>query len=454
MARNAVPDLSNMAACIEDARRATLDQSSGPADPEAYGALLKRLSASREKLPPLYRDAVCDPLVSQLEAIGEGGFGEVLGSDPRRERAAGMLLDLSQTILQNGEAYEPLATDAFQEVISDLYDGFLSAEDRRGVKPPNRSVVAPLVKWGDPSFGPYTWTVEATRSLGLKTGAVSLPPSNASAGLMAWAALGHETAGHDILGADDGLRAELTRIVRAALAGDPKVKGLAGYWARCIDETASDVMGILNIGPAAGIGLVAYFRGMNAAYGSGPVLRNDGPASDEHPADILRGYLAAETVRLLGFSGAKAWSDAIARETDRDATAIRIEGRPVKRELARRSAAIVSAAIASSRLESLEGHALIEIQDWRDEDEGIVEALRRALTASSAPGDALVGGSYAAHAVAAAVSVALARNGNVARLMGRMKAVLKRMHDANPSWGPLFITHRGAFHRHIAYVRH
>ena len=52
-------------------------------------------------------------------------------------------------------------------------------------------------------------------------------------------------------------------------------------------------MGILNLGPAAGIGLIAYFRGLGAAFGQPPKLRSDGPADDPHPADIVRGYLAA-----------------------------------------------------------------------------------------------------------------------------------------------------------------
>ena len=38
--------------------------------------------------------------------------------------------------------------DGFQEVISDLYDGFLSAEDRRGVKEPDFETIPPLVKPG------------------------------------------------------------------------------------------------------------------------------------------------------------------------------------------------------------------------------------------------------------------------------------------------------------------
>ena len=56
---------------------------------------------------------------------------------------------------------EMIATAALQEVVSDLYAGFLSAEDRRGVKPPDHGVLPPLVLWGSAEAGPYTWPVTA-----------------------------------------------------------------------------------------------------------------------------------------------------------------------------------------------------------------------------------------------------------------------------------------------------
>ena len=64
----------------------------------------------------------------------------------------------------------------------------LSAEDRQGVKLPDDEVIPPLVKWGNPDFGPYTWPVDATISFGLEVGIVNLPPANAKRGLFAWSA--------------------------------------------------------------------------------------------------------------------------------------------------------------------------------------------------------------------------------------------------------------------------
>lgn len=125
-----VPHLSNLAACVEDARIAALDSSPGPAEPNNYHQLLGRLEAAKSKLPPAYRVGFPDPLLGVLRDLGEQQFNQLLASDPQRERGAGLLLDMSHAVLQNGEGFEPVATDSFEELVSDLYDGFLSAEDR------------------------------------------------------------------------------------------------------------------------------------------------------------------------------------------------------------------------------------------------------------------------------------------------------------------------------------
>jgi hypothetical protein len=339
--------------------------------------------------------------------------------------------------------------------VSDLYDGFLSAEDRRGVKKPDRGVVPPLVRWGSADAGPYTWPVTATKSFEVQAPIVSLPAANAKAGLLAWSALAHETAGHDILDADDGLRDELVRLVREKLAAAKLGIGIADYWAERLEETASDVMGILNMGPAAAVGLIGYFRALNGAYRGRPQLRNVGSVDDPHPADIVRGWLGAETVRLLSFAGAKGWADLLEKETDRDLGQVRLGRTAVTGAVAKKSAAVVAKAIVQEKLAALERHALLEIQDWRDGDEEIVRALREPLR-SAKPLPAKYGpgpGIYAAHAVAAAVTEAASAKADVGMLMQRMVVALEGMHDKNPSWGPLYVAHPGDVAVRKAYDR-
>lgn len=449
----AAVDLSRISACVEDSRRAWQDDDPGPPEPTDYARLLARLAAARDKLPPLYRITAADPFVASLRKLGAEKFARTLAADPGREGAAGLMLDIAQAILQNGEGYEARATDAFQEIISDLYDGFLSAADRQGVKEPDYEKIAPLVKWGNPGFGPYTWPVDATRTFGLDIAIVSLPPANTRRGLCAYAALGHEAGGHDILHADEGLLRELGERVRAALVAAKLRADLATYWSSRIDESASDVLGVLNLGPAAAVGLIAYFRGIRAAFDDVAVLASEGAATDPHPADIVRGWLCAEAVRLLEFSGAGAWSAAIAKETDKDAATIRLAGQKVTRAQARASAAIVARTIALDKLSTLDGHSLAEIQNWRDADQTRVATLAPALASRDValPGD--TGGTYAAHVVAAAVTAALGRGAEISVVFDRMLEALKAMHDTNPSWGPLFVAHPGDLARNFAFVR-
>jgi hypothetical protein len=450
----ATPNLSNIAACVQDARDAGLDAATGPAEPNDFHQLVGRLDVAKLSLPPIYRQHFAEPFIAELRSMGPQGFSQLLASDAKRERGAGLLFDMAHAVLQNGEGFESLATDAFEEVVSDLYDGFLSAEDRGGIKLPDNTALAPLIKWGNPDSGPYTWPIDATSIFHAEAAVVNLPPANARAGLFAWAALGHETAGHDILHADDGLEAEFSKAVFSELTAANLGAGLADYWSERIDETASDVMGILNMGPAAGIGLVIYFRGLNAAFGGQDKLRNDGPSGDPHPADILRGFLAASTVRLLSFDGAAAWAELIDAETEKDVTQIRVGGIPITVERARRSCEIVAHTLVATRMLALNNHSLIEIQDWRNQDEEVVAELKQALITNSPISADRENGVFAAHVVAAAALTAAAGDATVGNVFQRMLAVLKKMHDANAAWGPLFVAHPGTVSRDFMYVRH
>src|SRR4030095_8537196 len=171
-------NIAGLSACIEDARLAALDSDPGPAEPNNYHQLVGRLETGRAKLPPLYRDSMLTPFINTLRQTGEQGFNRILIRDPQREGLGGLMMDIAQAILQQGEGFASVPTDAFEEVVSDLYDGFLSAEDRQGVNPPDRGVIPPLVKWGNPDFGPYTWPIDATSVFGCQAAVVSLPPAN------------------------------------------------------------------------------------------------------------------------------------------------------------------------------------------------------------------------------------------------------------------------------------
>src|SRR5690349_13183642 len=149
------PDIRSLADCVEDARLAALDGDRGPEEPTDFHQLRGRLEAARSSFPPLYRQEIVDPYIAAIDRLGAAQFANILIRDPQRESTAGLMLDLAQAIIQRGEKFQLRATDAFQEVVGDLYDGFLSAEDRLGVNPPEHATTPPLVKWGNPDFGPY-----------------------------------------------------------------------------------------------------------------------------------------------------------------------------------------------------------------------------------------------------------------------------------------------------------
>ena len=166
-------DLSGLARCTEEARLAALDADPGPAEPASFSSLLARLHALKGNLPPLYRDTFLLPFIELLEQLGEAEYIRILMEDPDRVSSAGLVLDAAQALLQQGEGFAESATDAFQEVVSDLYDGFLSAEDRRGVAPPEGGTIPPLVKWGTPEYVARRRHVEPRRQRGYRQPAAS-----------------------------------------------------------------------------------------------------------------------------------------------------------------------------------------------------------------------------------------------------------------------------------------
>jgi hypothetical protein len=434
----------NLDNCIQDAKQAAQDRNMGPSEPTNFSVLHERLEACRLRHPPLYRENVIKPYLSALNMLGEAGFSQVLLRDPSRESEACLMLDIAQAILLHGEDFNKKATDALQEVVSDLYDGFLSAEDRRDIKPPDIGIVAPLVKWGNSEYGPYTWPVDCTIDFGVKAAIVNLPIANAQRGIFAWAALGHESAGHNIIHADTGLRQELRDCLWNTMQNANVASLLPDYWASRIDETASDVLGILNMGPAAGIALIGYFRALNAAWGGEPQLRNIGPSNDPHPADILRGYLAASTVSLLNFSKANRWATAIEAETDKDLDTIQLgENCVITPEEAKESALIAANCLVQTKMDCLGNHALGEIQNWHDDDEKIVRNIRSILKTTDPLPELYAKDVYAAHVVAAAIVEALQAKIEVPMLFARMIDILKTLHDKNPSWGPLYVKYPG-----------
>jgi len=457
-----------LTALKDDALGAIASDDDGPPDIFDHGAIVASLAAAEGGLPPIYDESMRRPLSNTFAALGAKGWISVLDADHDLTRMGLLGLDLTQSIVQRADSDGDLATHAMQEVVSDLFDGFLSDVDRVGVKPPDHTVTAPLVKWGRPDMGPYAWTAPAARSYGCGTGVVNLPPAFARSGLAGWATLGHETAGHHILHAAEGLRGGLARNVASrikgssatALGDEASKSALAWYWAARIDEAASDVMGVLNMGPAAAVGLIAYFRALRERWGRPAKLSNLDHVGAAHPNDIARGYLAAEAVKLCSFSGKDAWSDLLRAEVEADAPeeGVWLGDTLYSKDAVRESAKRAAKAIMEDETDQLESHRLLDIRDWRDEDEYIVQNLiiNAFLDGKPLPYQ-LHHSVYAAHAVAAAIMTTLIY-GQPDRWQRRMIEIAAAMHRTNPAWSGLHVAHSGAFpdlhlmnHDHLAH---
>ena len=74
------------------------------------------------------------------------------------------------------------------------------------------------------------------------------------------------------------------------------------------------------------------------------------------------------------------------------------------------------------------------------------------LSTVSDPG-AVVENSDAKHVVAAAPTAAVLDEASPAKWLTAMVGMLNIVYDDNPSWGPLFVGHRGDRVRHVVAIR-
>ena len=455
--------------CVADMRVPVLDGDPGPCEVVDIDHLRQLLDSAGSSLPILYRAAAQEPLLLFLERLGRAGF---MAAAMRRDSAV-ILGDAVQAILQRSTGFERDATMAFQEVVSDLYDGFLSAQDRRTTQALEQRQLAPLVKWGRPEIGPYSFAAEQMAAVGFSCGIVNMPPAYARGGVFAWGVLGHETAGHQIVTGDAKLLSDLTRAVRVELERDdildasdvPSATARAEdelwvwHWTRLIDELAADVLGVLNMGPAAAVSSLIYLRSLRQAYGNEPRLGGASDLLDRHPADILRLVAMAEVVRLApgpsalledsagkGQNGPSPHQLAFALELEaaKDLDELLVDGHVVKdRKRAWLAARRAARTIATAPLPALDYVSLLSVQGWRARDDRIVRMIRPWLTTVQGADERILGGVYAAHVVAAAVSEVFNTPSSSAIVFRRMVRLLAAMHEQNAAWGPLAAAYPG-----------
>ncbi len=458
-------DISNLPGLIQDAKHAREIDESHRAwpiapTPTSYDELVANLQTPEllMHLSQAYQEAILNPFLASLMEAGSDEVNAILNpSDPANVPPIRQLIeDVYQALTQSVDPGIKVATDAFQELASDIYDEFLYRESRAGVSPPELEILPPLVKWGS-GGGPYTLGVDdLSQGFGKKfaTTVVVLPSSHILAALSGWSTLGHEIGGHDVTMADVGLLEEIREVVYAKVLHSDVSQAnrsfLASYWGYVnpqtgemrINETAADVLGTLHFGPITGPGMLAYFPGY---FSPDLTIPTQGSFYDDpHPVSIIRPFLIAQVVRHLPLKEAKIWADIIDQQATHalgNKKIIISQGRTgyvIPTDDMIKSARAVADAIVGTPLKTLEGHAILSIMGWSDEDEAIAHMLSNALEKGDPlPADYDNGGFYAAHVVTAATLSGLKKGANVPLLFTRMQAYLAAMHNKNPDWESL-----------------
>lgn len=385
---------------------------------------------------------------------------ELGGSDDVLETVGGAIYD------HRVDGIDP-ELDRFLAVISNFYRSFLDATRRASAGfPPVGEHLPPLAMFQhDGQSGPFTLPVDViSRLFGGTVGVVSLPSSFRDHPLL-WASLAHETGGHDCLHADADLLPELSQSVTTffgggAIASDrpiPQNQFLGLLWSYWMDEAASDVYGVMNIGPGFGLNLVAFFAAMweRLKPTGTPTLRTFSGADqsgmlDPHPTDILRPYLilgAIQALEALSADRRNGYSQdlqMLAQLTADGATTIKIQGRvpvgpsaslPVNATLPidvmQAAAQHVGSLIASSTLTALGGNKIQDLETWDDSDDDIARSIAAAMLANTSVASQ---GDDAA-LLAGATIAAFDQPGEYDTITARLNEALDASFASDPYWG-------------------
>ncbi len=432
-------DLSNLQACIRDAQIAAYSKASEIILPHSIDEILDELAQAVERLPSEYRERVGAPFLKYMQnsqVHGLNGFEETLVK----------AILYHDDVCYTNDLQLANATRAAQELIGDLWDKYL--EEETNAKAGSSDLMAPLFSWSTHSSAAIYPAVNATMR-DLDSTVALFPIGNARRGVLTWASFAHEVTGHNVLTANTRLIEELkTKIfqkISNKMSSYTKGSHLATYWSDRVNETVSDILGIMNMGPTRAIGIVGYLKAMNG----GELRSQEGNHRDLHPLGILRGFLAARVMKKLPIEGSEVWSQEIKDLTSADYpkkitqsgkevhARIRLDGKNVKYKEVAKSIRILVNTVFNTKLNCLNGKSLGEIRVWNEHDELEVHNLRKYIKIGS--GDILYpasnpAGYYAQYVVSAAVMESLGQGANLPAIFQSMVSMLVAMNRFNPDW--------------------
>jgi hypothetical protein len=422
------------------------------------------------QLPKVFQDSYATPLKTALPHL-------LAGIDPNSADDLSMLETMTGAVYEHADSSIAPPLHRFLALISDLYRSFLSQKRRIAAGFPLLETLPPLAMFQhEGAGGPFTLPCDVIqREFGATAGVVSLPGVYAAHPLL-WGALCHETGGHDVTHADARLLPELSQGVRTFFGNSSATLGtdaplMGAVWSYWMDEAAADVYGLLNMGPAFGLNLIALFAALNA-QGQPPAKRqptlrtlsgfdprDPGQLMDEHPTDILRPFLAigviqslrglnhqtkdvyaAQLTKLAQRCAGKAKTVTLAGViTDLSGARTRVtRAFPlVQMQLVARQ---VGAFIASAQLDALSGHSIQDLETWDDADEQTavhISSLLQANTKVDGMGDD-------AQLLAGATLACFARPDLYASITNLLNGALDVSFQTDPFWSkpqphPMFL---------------
>jgi hypothetical protein len=430
--------------------------------------VLKAVTAGESALPLLYRMRYAEPLKEQLP-------GAMTSPDPRTRLAGDALETITGAVYQHA-ANVPVAQplNRFLAVISNLYRSFLDETKRAKINLPAVETVPPLAVFqSNGQQGPFTNPVDGMQQeFDIDVGVVSLPSAMRDQPIL-WASLAHEVGGHDVLHADDGLLEEIARKLKQHFGGGTIHSGgtitlsqlLSLIWPWWVDEAASDIYGLLNIGPTFALNLAFFFASFRAPKGglkpndpprletdSGFQLDDPAKALDVHPTDILRLSLAIGAIQsltalsqstrsayisdlrqLITLCGAGAQSVRLVGNVFTDnshATPVQVEVPIAPMQAAAEAAGSL---MVTSAFQTLGGHGIQEIETWDDADEATARHAAQLMGA----GQSAVGAGDDAHLLAGATLAALDAPDKYAAVSALLNAALDDSFARDSIWHPL-----------------
>lgn len=449
--------------------------------------------------PKIYMDTVLRPFIEYLEKhLGFSEFNRIIQTSNDNLTSQDvdlkeLIRDVAEALLQRDASQYPAEAqqdlEAFQAIISTIYQA-TAASDFLYASPP------PLCVWtGARELSSLAMTIDTTQRVHINAEIICLNPRYRDVGLLVWTTVGHEMAAHHLLRSHADLIPSIKEVVLKQLVNNQsfneryaseKISLISHYLSERITAIASDILGVLNIGPSSTIGLICYLRGIKDG-----VLKNEGSFSltttrelkltypgnsliidlemplddlgergvlgyveetgdevlyeqkttlgDPYPIDVLRPYTMLKVIELLKIDEKlkNFWKILIKKELERDlkgAREIRLLRErqstdvlddaydSIPLDLAVEASEIAAEIIASDKHLTLHDRSFMDLVHWNSIDEGHVANIRNCLQGDS-PSIALAGGGTR-HVVAAAILESMEHGVVISKLFSKMKQLL------------------------------